>query len=344
MFKKTALFFVLLGMAFAELAQAQRASSSASVKTSEVKKTKWNSFYSYSYRHFLGEESRNFFPEKLDVTLQLLGGYYSINDQLKVGVTASHVKNDIVINIPSFMGGDLQAQTSGIGDTYIGAYQTWGDEYRSGEWEFAAQVSLPTGDVEQTQSGRLVSYPGQLGSGTYDFVPFVKWKKISGSQSFQLQALGHVRTGLNKIGYRLGDDISLRGRYEYAWVKWLSTYASFSYKFWHEVRHANKVAEYNQAHQIRPTSGPHSSHGAVHPGPGGGGGARPSAVSSISSDPFADGGSRWSATIGVKSGIYLGAGNVMVLQLGKPVYADQAGSLEGLSTDWNGSAQAVFSF
>ena len=329
---KNILLIGLVALMTSLFVQASEAVTESVVGKKPQVNASWGTFYSYSYRHLLGTSEKFGVPEKLDVDLQLLGLSYEFKNNYSLRWTHSYVKNAILLK---FGPTKILGKTEGLGDTYVGLHKKY-QIHSGGQLELAAQMSLPSGDFKQsTSQGRLISYPGQLGSGTYDFVPKLAYKFKSGSNTLNITTQAKFRTGRNDIGYRLGNEFRGNVSYDYWVFKGLAVNAGFSYKTWQSVVGVDKVDSYNTANK---KAAPPSSHGGGH---------QPSSTHgprAIPPDPFADAGSRWSANLAVKAAMFVGAGKGGIFEVGRPVYSEQAGSLEGLSSDWYARAQLVLSF
>jgi hypothetical protein len=66
------------------------------------------------------------------------------------------------------------------------------------------------GTVPSPTSPQL-TYPVRVGDGTWDFLPGITYRGQSDDWTWGLQGLGIVRFGLNRYGYRLGDEGDFNG-------------------------------------------------------------------------------------------------------------------------------------
>ncbi|MCB0357486.1 MAG: hypothetical protein KDD40_10780, partial [Bdellovibrionales bacterium] len=253
---------------------------------------------------------------------------------------------------------NIDASSEGLGDTLVGVTRQWNFNNKSFLF-IAANVSLPTGSYKEKDSkGAYISYQGQLGSGTYDFAPYLMYRGRVNNWDYMTRIQGRIHTGRNDLNYRLGDEVMtvLSGGYWFS--KYAALTAGFYYKNWREVEGAENILEYNN--KVRSAarhssashngSSPHNSH-STQPAHGSSGtsplphspgsapqGPPPGVFSSLQSlnneDIFAASGARWSAQVGLKTGIYLGPIFRGLVEVGVPVYNEQIGPLTGLDAQW----------
>jgi len=68
---------------------------------------------------------------------------------------------------------------------------------------------LPTGSIDEKDSNnKMLGYPMQLGSGTWDLLPGITYLGQSGDYSYGAQASGVLRIGDNSRNYTLGESIA----------------------------------------------------------------------------------------------------------------------------------------
>ena len=122
-------------------------------------------------------------PTKMTMAMQMLGAMYAPTDRVTLMAMTSY-KNTEMDHI-TFLGGmgtqrlgTFTTKTSGLGDTQVAALIKLGAD-SGASWHGTLGVSLPTGDIEETDqiltpmnmrpTVRL-PYPMQLGSGSFDLV------------------------------------------------------------------------------------------------------------------------------------------------------------------------------
>lgn len=372
-FVMRAIAICLIVIAFATASKAQDLTESTKTRASaEPRKRPFTANYNHSYRQLSGTTSGNnysYTPDSLKVSSLNLGLAYDLNSHYFINASTKYLKNEIELQKQSsspFLPDRIDASTEGIGDSLVGVTRKW--NLSSGATLYtSANISLPTGDYqEKTPSGTLVSYQGQLGSGTFDFAPYILYRHKLDRWSTMGRIQGRLRTGRNDLNYRLGDEIMAVGSVSYSMLKWLAVTGGVYYKNWREVVGSENVDDFNSraraashrtqqgarpsssAHGSDPANNPHASpHAQQGPPPKGFAGGPPvqaNSASTDSSDIFAAPGARWSAHAGLRAGIYLGPQFFAFLEGGLPVYNDQIGPLTGLNQDWFAVATIQSSF
>jgi hypothetical protein len=91
-------------------------------------------------------------------------------------------------------------------------------------------VSVPTGNINVMGGQGATMYPGQRypyamqpGSGTYDFLPCLNYLVQKRKFTFSTQLSSVLRTGYNRIGYRLGDEVNLCGWGAWQWASLINS-------------------------------------------------------------------------------------------------------------------------
>ena len=170
----------------------------------------------------------------LDMTMQMhmVGAMYGLSDRVTLMAMGMYTSNDMDHRTyQGMMGstelGEFTTETSGIGDTTIGAIIGLDDGMRPHDQpNLSLALSLPTGSIEETDqiltpmgttpSPRL-PYAMQLGSGTYDLKPSLTMRKRVGQISLGGQIAATVRLDDNDSGYTLGDiyEVTAWATYEF---------------------------------------------------------------------------------------------------------------------------------
>jgi hypothetical protein len=82
-------------------------------------------------------------------------------------------------------------------------------------------------------------YAIRTGSGTYDILPGLTYRGQNDSWTWGVQSIGTVRTGSNRLDYRLGDRVDLTGWLARRWGERVSTSFRADYQWWGNVRNAD---------------------------------------------------------------------------------------------------------
>lgn len=165
-------------------------------------------------------------PQKMKMTMQMLGFMYAMSDGLTFAVMGNHIANDM--DLVTGMGEGFVTKSSGFGDASV-----------SGLWKIVngnkqslhttIGISIPTGNIDQRDNTPMMAnaqlvYPMQLGSGTWDPYLGVTYLGQSTNFSWGLQPSYKLRLGTNTEDYALGNLLNV-----VAWgaIK-ASDYLSFS--------------------------------------------------------------------------------------------------------------------
>lgn len=164
-------------------------------------------------------------PLDMTTSMHMFGMMYAPTNELTLMLMANYLKKEM--NHVTYMGmmgtnvlGNFTTETSGIGDTKLGAlYKIHDDNGHNIHLNFG--LSLPTGDIEETgqiltpmntQPTPRLPYAMQLGSGTYDVELGATYNYYSHNVNLGAQVKHLTRTGGNNDeGYQLGDKTSLTG-------------------------------------------------------------------------------------------------------------------------------------
>jgi len=202
-------------------------------------------------------------PLEMDMDMHMFGIMYAPTDNITLMAMFNYVENEMKLR--TFRGpagtnvvGQFTGETSGIGDTKIGALVRLHDDQVH---HFHANIglSLPTGSITKrgkvlppfagmmgTAPNELVdidrlAYPMQLGSGSFDLLPGITYTARAGDFSWGAQAMGTIRLHENREHYKLGDIIEGSAWAAYQWAPWISTSLRVSGKSEGEIRDRDPV-------------------------------------------------------------------------------------------------------
>ena len=137
-------------------------------------------------------------PTEMSMKMHMLGGMYGLTDRITLmAMTGYQTREMDHVTCQGAMGtarlGEFTTETSGIGDTTIGAIIGLDDgSFEHRQINVGISVSLPTGSIEETDEvltpmGTTPSirlpYPMQLGSGTFDLKPSLTARSRTGNWS-----------------------------------------------------------------------------------------------------------------------------------------------------------------
>ncbi len=266
-------------------------------------------------------------PNKIDFDLHTFGIRYEPNDvcgyELAVSYMTSRVNltGQLVtgtytpegepdsVKIPIFGKVDKPVGSEGVGDTRIGARCK---VYRRGDHAVMTSVHLniPTGSVKEQEDGYVFPYAGQLGSGTYDLLPELKYNYRKTGFVAGAKLAYTLRTGKGESDYRMGDQI------------FFDSFVGYDYKRKAGVFLRGRVRDWGASSDPR--------YDVENP---------------KIDDPYVQRGRRWEISSTVRTGFplpwNLGA---VIIEGGVPVYQDQKSGEVQLETAWYLTSRVVTRF
>lgn len=158
-------------------------------------------------------------PTRITQSVHTVGVGYQLDDNWQLYLSAPYIRQEsdhisIVRDYDFFV-----IESHGFGDTSVSASYSWNDTAEH-NWQFSFGVTLPTGSIDEegdtprAPGDQQLPYTMQLGSGTYD-IPLELSYQHSGLQNFDLRLAANIRTGRNDRNYRLGNNYTLSGRYQF---------------------------------------------------------------------------------------------------------------------------------
>ena len=148
-------------------------------------------------------------PTRMEMKMHMFGGMYAPSDTITLMAMLPLL--ELSMDHVTRMGSEFSTRTSGLGDIQISALWKIVEE-RSHQVHINAGISLPTGNIKErgnTPAGAdmKLTYPMQLGSGTFDLRPGITYNGKTTRVSWGAQSLGTLRLGENGEDYTLGDRI-----------------------------------------------------------------------------------------------------------------------------------------
>lgn len=154
-------------------------------------------------------------PTQMTMEMHMLHLMYGVTEDVTVytmlmfpSLTMDHIRGPAN---PAGRGTSFTTQTSGLGDTSVGALVR---VFEDCDEDVILNIggSLPSGEIFSTSSnptgGRVeqaLPYPMRRGSGTFNFTPGVTWKRYYEHGSLGSQFTMDLPVGRNYRGYRLGE-------------------------------------------------------------------------------------------------------------------------------------------
>ena len=251
-------------------------------------------------------------PTEMRMDMHMLMLMYGLTDRLSLMAMMNYQSNkmDMVMHMPMLdMLGTMR--TNGLGDSLLGGMWSINDR-----WTTSLAISLPTGGIDEivdmTMSGVNpvtgmpvsivttninVSYPMQLGSGTYDLIPAVTYKGSSEKFGWGAQANYVLRLSDNSNDYTLGDKFEVFGWGKYVVSPAFLVSSKLTFTDWGKIDGRDP--------NINPQMSP-------------------------AGDPAATGGTRIDLSLGING--FIGSGHSLGFEFARPVYQDLNGPQ--METDW----------
>lgn len=171
-------------------------------------------------------------PQKMQMSMHMLGLMYGLSDNLTLMAMASYISN--TMDLKTKMGADFTTESSGLGDLSLSGLIKIINKNRQ-SLHTTLGLSIPTGNIDQRDNTPMMdnaqlAYPMQLGSGTID--PFLGFTYLGQSNvvSWGLQTQYKLRLGENSANYSLGNQFDLLGWGAAKVSDYLSFSTSLTYK------------------------------------------------------------------------------------------------------------------
>ena len=186
-------------------------------------------------------------PTRMDMQMHMVGVMYAPTDNLTLmgmlpyqNIEMDHINVGGVGGLAA--GTVFTTQTDGIGDLKFGGliklYNQHGNSVH-----LNLGVSLPTGSIDEQDVApgpggfirRVLPYPMQLGSGTFDLKPGFTYLGQTPDWSWGAQVLGTVRIDENDRNYKLGDKVESSTWIARRMSDWLSTSFRLNAQAWGNI-------------------------------------------------------------------------------------------------------------
>lgn len=153
----------------------------------------------------------------------------------------------IVLRKMDYLDGSGNALVTDITDLYDMQFNTMYVLHRWDRQQIHANLGLraPLGVFDElgqvpTPTSPDLTYPMRTSDGTWDFLPGLTYRGQSDWWTWGAQALGTVRFGINRYGYRLGDDATLNGWVSRRLTDWVSASVRLNGQWWGNIYGADQ--------------------------------------------------------------------------------------------------------
>ena len=182
-----------------------------------------------------------FTPTHLETNRNLLIVQYGVTDDLTIfGQLPFQHSN---LDYTQTSGADYRTGFTNPGDiTISGMYVLWRGNRQQIHSNFG--MNFPVGFLDSQSdvpSATLPNLPYDIrtGSGTYDLLPGLTYRGQTDQWTWGVQSIGTVRTGSNRLDYRLGDRADVTAWFARRWGEYISTSFRLDWQWWGNVRNAD---------------------------------------------------------------------------------------------------------
>ena len=144
-------------------------------------------------------------PTEMTMKMHMFGLMYAPSDDLTLMIMTNYIENDMTMINNSGVYSDMES--NGISDLKLTSIRDISNKgYLKGQTLMQVGLSLPTGSIDEEESGTRLPYKMQLGSGTIDPIIAIINRQNIGELTLGTQVAATLRFGHNDEGYRLGDE------------------------------------------------------------------------------------------------------------------------------------------
>ncbi len=169
-------------------------------------------------------------PSSMHMSMHMLMLMYGVTDRLTLMGMAQYSSNYMEMTMQAGERTHKHSMSSsGMSDTKLYALYALHENYAS-QLVLSMGVNLPTGSIDvKGESGssmfanRRYPYSMQLGSGTVDVLPGLSYLHQKNDLALAAQITADLRTGRNKSGYQLGNEVGMNCWIAKQWLNSLST-------------------------------------------------------------------------------------------------------------------------
>lgn len=189
-------------------------------------------------------------PSSMRMDMHMLMGMYGITDHLTAMVMLNYNTSSMDMSMFTSEGhnhagvigmegisaksmGDHTMKSAGFSDTKLQFLYSL-KKHKNYQILVNLGCNIPNGSIQFKGSSTDMMYPNnrlpygmQLGSGTFDALPGLTYLYQKNGFTYSIQASSIVRLGYNKVGYKLGNEVTLNTWMAYTWLDNLSSTLRF---------------------------------------------------------------------------------------------------------------------
>jgi hypothetical protein len=184
-------------------------------------------------------------PRDMDMQMHMFGAMYAPTDWLTLTAMIPYIR--LRMDHAMASGGRFTTRSDGPGDLILGGL--W-KLFESGghHVHLNTGVRFPTGGISHEDqvpvpmlgfANRRLPYPMQIGSGTWDLLPGATYTGKTAWLAWGAQAMGTVRLGHNRHGYRLGNRADATAWVDLPLLDWLDLSGRLAYAYWGNINNAD---------------------------------------------------------------------------------------------------------
>jgi len=165
----------------------------------------------------------NMSPKDMQMTMHMVGAMWGVSNDITLTAMVGLCNHQMAM--VNQMNQTSNMQSNGLNDLKLGAIINI-NQSKNSQTIANIGISVPIGSIEETNAnGTPLPYGMQLGSGTYDLMVGVTQTAQYNDISIGAQVNGLIRTGRNKLNYRLGNKYQGTAWIQKLWAQNLSTSA-----------------------------------------------------------------------------------------------------------------------
>mgnify|MGYP006978413584 CR=1 FL=1 len=176
-------------------------------------------------------------PTSMTMKMHMFGLMYAPTNSTTAMLMLPYLEKDMDMLMKTGM--SMSMDSKGAGDLKVGALHNILSEDGQ-KVHLNLVMSLPTGSIdEENDSGTVLPYAMQLGSGTYDLLPGITYTAQKEDFSYGAQAQATLRLGENDRDYTLGNRVKVQSWLQMPVHQQVSVSVRLAYEDWQTIEGAD---------------------------------------------------------------------------------------------------------